>query len=75
MKTSTRKPILLIHGGAWAIPDDAAAAHGTGIRLFMKQWDNPHPGLAIESLDMLTGDQPPGHQSPAPFLVALTAEQ
>jgi hypothetical protein len=51
------------------------AANGTGIRLFMKRWDNPHPGLTIESLDMLTGDQAPGHQSPAPFLVALTAEQ
>jgi L-asparaginase / beta-aspartyl-peptidase len=25
-------PILLIHGGAWAIPDDAAAAHENGVR-------------------------------------------
>ena len=32
MKTSTRKPILLVHGGAWAIPDDAAAAHEAGVR-------------------------------------------
>src|SRR6201994_1665290 len=25
------KPILLIHGGAWAMPDDAVAAHERGI--------------------------------------------
>lgn len=27
-----RKPVLLIHGGAWAMPDDAIAAHENGIR-------------------------------------------
>ena len=27
-----RKPILLVHGGAWAIPDDAAEAHESGVR-------------------------------------------
>ena len=27
-----RTPILLVHGGAWAIPDDAAAAHQNGVR-------------------------------------------
>jgi hypothetical protein len=59
----------------WRGRNDAAAAHGTGIRLFMKRWDNPHPGFSIESMDMLTGDQPRGHRSPAPFLVALTAEE
>jgi L-asparaginase / beta-aspartyl-peptidase len=32
MKTPTRKPTLLVHGGAWAIPDDAAAAHEAGVR-------------------------------------------
>ncbi|HEY1577954.1 MAG TPA: isoaspartyl peptidase/L-asparaginase [Terracidiphilus sp.] len=26
------KPILLVHGGAWAIPADAEAAHETGVR-------------------------------------------
>src|ERR1700677_4956432 len=25
------KPVLLIHGGAWAMPDDAIAAHENGI--------------------------------------------
>src|SRR5258705_641188 len=25
------KPVLLIHGGAWAMPDDAVAAHEDGI--------------------------------------------
>ena len=32
MNSNTRKPILLVHGGAWAIPDDAAEAHETGVR-------------------------------------------
>jgi beta-aspartyl-peptidase (threonine type) len=27
-----RTPILLVHGGAWAIPADAAAAHQSGVR-------------------------------------------
>jgi len=32
VRTTTRKPTLLVHGGAWAIPDDAAAAHQAGVR-------------------------------------------
>jgi L-asparaginase / beta-aspartyl-peptidase len=31
MTSSPNKPILLIHGGAWAMPDDAVAAHERGI--------------------------------------------
>ncbi|HEY6376252.1 MAG TPA: isoaspartyl peptidase/L-asparaginase [Edaphobacter sp.] len=27
----SNKPVLLIHGGAWAMPDEAVAAHETGI--------------------------------------------
>src|ERR1700756_4622013 len=27
-----RKPIMLVHGGTWAIPDDAAEAHLSGVR-------------------------------------------
>jgi len=35
-----RKPILLIHGGAWAMPDDAVAAHENGIRNALRVgWD------------------------------------
>jgi beta-aspartyl-peptidase (threonine type) len=30
--TPTHIPILLVHGGAWAIPADAAAAHESGVR-------------------------------------------
>jgi beta-aspartyl-peptidase (threonine type) len=26
-----RKPIMLVHGGAWAIPDDAAEEHLSGV--------------------------------------------
>jgi beta-aspartyl-peptidase (threonine type) len=29
---ATHDPTLLVHGGAWAIPGDAAAAHETGVR-------------------------------------------
>lgn len=32
VRTTTRKPTLLVHGGAWAIPEDAAAAHQAGVR-------------------------------------------
>ena len=32
MQSNSRKPILLVHGGAWAIPDDAAEAHESGVR-------------------------------------------
>jgi beta-aspartyl-peptidase (threonine type) len=28
----TKKPILVVHGGAWAMPDDAIAAHENGVR-------------------------------------------
>jgi L-asparaginase / beta-aspartyl-peptidase len=31
MSDSKIKPVLLIHGGAWAMPDDAVAAHERGI--------------------------------------------
>jgi beta-aspartyl-peptidase (threonine type) len=35
-----RSPILLIHGGAWAMPDDAIAAHENGIRDALRAgWD------------------------------------
>jgi L-asparaginase / beta-aspartyl-peptidase len=32
VRTATHKPILVLHGGAWAIPDDSAAAHESGVR-------------------------------------------
>jgi beta-aspartyl-peptidase (threonine type) len=32
MQSTNRKPILLVHGGAWAIPDDVAEAHQSGVR-------------------------------------------
>ena len=31
-----RDPILIVHGGAWAIPDDAAEAHEAGIRISLE---------------------------------------
>jgi len=35
-----RSPILLIHGGAWAMPDDAVVAHENGIRHALRAgWD------------------------------------
>ena len=31
LECMSTKPVLLIHGGAWAMPDDAVAAHEDGI--------------------------------------------
>ena len=31
LRYMSTKPVLLIHGGAWAMPDDAVAAHEHGI--------------------------------------------
>jgi hypothetical protein len=58
----------------WHGHNDAASRHDTGIRLFMKRWENPEPDTPIETLDMVTGDQPAGPGSPAPFLLGLTAD-
>ena len=32
IRSATHIPTLLVHGGAWAIPPDAAASHETGVR-------------------------------------------
>ena len=32
MHSKTHNPTLLVHGGAWAIPDDAAESHEAGVR-------------------------------------------
>src|SRR5271165_3843705 len=32
MIQTSHEPTLLVHGGAWAIPQDAAAAHEAGVR-------------------------------------------
>ncbi len=40
---ATHAPILLVHGGAWAIPEDEAAAHQAGVRNALQA------GLAILS--------------------------
>jgi beta-aspartyl-peptidase (threonine type) len=38
--TPNRQPVLLIHGGAWAMPDDAVAAHERGIAAALAAgWD------------------------------------
>jgi len=40
MSLSKNKPVLLIHGGAWAMPDDAVAAHERGIAAALAAgWD------------------------------------
>lgn len=45
------------------------------IRLYLRTWENPYPGRAIQSVDMVTGAQAAGRETPVPFLVGLTAEQ
>jgi beta-aspartyl-peptidase (threonine type) len=37
MKQSTHVPTLLVHGGAWAIPQEAAPAHEAGVRNALEQ--------------------------------------
>ena len=32
MRTPPHKPVLVVHGGAWAIPEDASEAHQSGVR-------------------------------------------
>jgi hypothetical protein len=58
----------------WRGLNNAAAGFGYHICLFMKAWTNSYPEREIASVDMVSGDQPPGLLSPAPFLVGLTGE-
>ena len=53
VRTTTRKPTLLVHGGAWAIPDDAAAAHQAGVRKALEAGSAilMHGGSAIDAVE------------------------
>ncbi len=53
MKSATYKPTLLVHGGAWAIPDDAAAAHETGVRNALEAGYKilAHGGSALDAVE------------------------
>ncbi|MGZ4789543.1 MAG: isoaspartyl peptidase/L-asparaginase [Terriglobales bacterium] len=52
MRTA-RKPILLVHGGAWAIPDNAAAAHLSGVRNALEAGFNvlARGGAALDAVE------------------------
>jgi hypothetical protein len=56
----------------WTGQCEAATRNGSTIRLFMKNWKNPHPEQEIKSFDLVTGDRPAGRGAPTPFLVAVT---
>ena len=47
------KPILVIHGGAWAMPDDGVAAHERGIESALKAgWDALRQGgTAVDAVE------------------------
>ena len=49
----TNNPVLVIHGGAWAIPDDAVADHVAGVRKAMaKGWKIlERGGSAVEAVE------------------------
>jgi len=49
----THKPILLVHGGAWAIPDDAAEAHEAGVRSALEAGYGPlkRGGSALDAVE------------------------
>jgi len=48
-----RNPVLLVHGGAWAIPDDMVEAHLSGVRNAMAAgWDVlTRGGTAVEAVE------------------------
>ena len=47
------QPVLLIHGGAWAMPDDAIPAHNTGIHAALTAgWSALHRGgTAVDAVE------------------------
>jgi len=50
---SKRNPFLVVHGGAWAIPDDVVAAHENGVRNAMRAgWSVlARGGTALEAVE------------------------
>ena len=52
-KVQKPQPILLIHGGAWAMPDDAIPAHNTGIHAALTAgWSALHRGgTAVDAVE------------------------
>jgi len=51
---SRRTPLLLVHGGAWAIPDDVVANHENGVRNAMRAgWSVlERGGTALEAVEV-----------------------
>jgi len=63
MNPSRRSPVLLVHGGAWAIPDADAAAHETGVRRALEAgWNLLQRGAsaldAVEAAVTMMEDDP-----------------
>jgi hypothetical protein len=54
---------------AWTGTNAVSKHVGRAIRLFKTTWTNPMPGVVIESIDLVSG-----LATPAPFLIAITAE-
>jgi len=52
-KPATHDPTLLVHGGAWAIPKDADAAHRAGVRLALETGHRilARGGAAIDAVE------------------------
>lgn len=61
---------------AWTGTNAAASASRDRLRLFLESWENPWPGVTIQSLDLVAAERtvPLGQAAPAPFLVAVTGE-
>ena len=53
MGAMTREPVLLIHGGAWAMPDAAVAAHELGMAEALRAgWERlSRGGTAVEAVE------------------------
>jgi beta-aspartyl-peptidase (threonine type) len=63
VRIAKQRPMLLVHGGAWAIPDDAAAAHENGVRNALRSGfavlDRGGPAIdAVEAAVSVLEDDP-----------------
>ena len=56
---------------AWEGENEASKGFKAKIKLYLKTWDNPHPGKKVVTLDFVATAP---DKAPAPFCVAITAE-
>lgn len=55
---------------AWTGTNKKSERTKSKIRLFKSTWENPQPGVAVQSIDLQAT-----HPKAAPFLIAITVER